>query len=420
MQRRAWAGAVSLAIIALGLATSTYLYVRGVKLSGPGTAYGDVCSLLFNTSCDATLLSSYGRVFGVSLGGWGVIYFGALALLLLFGLFLRKYFLEPALTAMIAVNAAGLGVSAYLTWLFVSGKVPLCPLCLFTHGLNVALLFSVAIYLGKSPPAVLRDLGAGLAYLLGPSGSETPVNVLRTLAFLCVLLSAVVLYLWLLFVGQPRRALPPLSATPVNAASEIARHDEADIPISAADPRIGPADAPIQLVVFSDFECPWCHKNAHVLDELLKQYPNQLSIVFKNFPLGKACNPLVTKEMHAHACELARAGVAAHEQGKFWPFHDALFARDTAPSPKELAQIAKRVGLNVDEFEQAVNSEAAYAKVKQDVDLAVSLDLIRTPSVFLNGRLLSSQGTKQLPQVIEQLLASSPASGPERESAPTE
>src|ERR1017187_1905318 len=100
------------------------------------------------------------------------------------------------------------------------------------------------------------------------------------------------------------------------------------IPIDGA-PFVGPKDARVTIVEFSDFQCPYCAQAVVKLNAILKAYPNQVKLIFKQFPL----------DMHSQAALAAAAAVAAHRQGKFWPLHDALFAGPHANSANEIAKI---------------------------------------------------------------------------------
>src|SRR5690554_3114423 len=112
MQNRKWAGRLALALVAVGLAVSLYLYVRGNKLASveniAGAAGSDVCSAVFQTSCDGTLQSAYSHILGLSVAGWGVVYFAAIGALLVAGSMLRTSFLSAALAVALGINLIGL------------------------------------------------------------------------------------------------------------------------------------------------------------------------------------------------------------------------------------------------------------------------------------------------------------------------
>ena len=127
------------------------------------------------------------------------------------------------------------------------------------------------------------------------------------------------------------------------------------IPIDGA-PFTGPKDARVTIVEFSDFQCPYCAQAVVKLRAVLKAYPNQVKLVFKQFPL----------DMHSQAALAAAAAVAAHRQGKFWPLHDAMFADRTHLSRQTILAMAGSIGLDTKRFEQVWDSPAVKQAVARE------------------------------------------------------
>lgn len=150
----------------------------------------------------------------------------------------------------------------------------------------------------------------------------------------------------------------------------------------------GKAGAPVTIVEFSDFECPFCKKAALNLKPRLKEYQNQVQLVFFNYPLDKNCNPYMQRDLHEHACDAAKAVVCAEKQGKFWPYHDLLFVHQPHYSAEELREYAKKVGLNLTNFESCIQSEETRSKVLADIEAGKTAGVQGTPAVFINGRQL--------------------------------
>ncbi len=422
MQSRKWAGAASVLLIAAGLGISLYLFARGNQLT-QGPAVSDFCNAVFDTSCDATLTSEYGHALGLSVAGWGVVYFAALAALVLGGIALRSVLLRAALAGALLLNLAGLVVSGYLAWLIVSGKVPVCPLCLVTHATNVLLFGALLLYRGESPTGFLKDTGAGLAYIFAPGQQSSPEQTTRLVAFVAAGLFVVATYQGLALRDQPPPAAPvlsPVAATPEaastsrNNAEQAVRNiiqsymdqDVIEIPVEADDPRLGPANAPAQLVVFSDFECPSCKAKSKLLLRLAETYGDRISIVEKNYPISSACNSAIVSNPHKFACNAAYAAVAAQMQGKYWPYHDLIYRLKNAPTLDALIQTARVAGLDLAKFSADMDSDAAKAKVKRDIDLGIKLKVIQTPTIYLNGRLLTAETSPQLPLLLNTIFES--------------
>ena len=153
---------------------------------------------------------------------------------------------------------------------------------------------------------------------------------------------------------------------PKEKADEIAGDDA---------PSFGPKDAPVTIVEFSDFQCPYCSMTAQVTDEIKKNYPDKVRVVFRQFPLS----------FHEDAHLASQAALAAHEQGKFWEMHDKLFANQKALKRANLEEYAKEIGLNMDEFNEALDSKKFAKQVDEDMELGKEVYVQGTPTMFING-----------------------------------
>jgi protein-disulfide isomerase len=158
--------------------------------------------------------------------------------------------------------------------------------------------------------------------------------------------------------------------------------DAVKIPVAGA-PSVGPANAKITLVEFSDFQCPYCAVAVGEINALLKAYPTQVKLIFKQFPL----------ETHPQADLAAAAAVAAHKQGKFWPMHDAMFAHRNDLSRKNIILLAKQVGLNTDQFESDIDSTEVRETVVRDVQDGDRAHVEGTPTLFISGQRYNGQVT---------------------------
>ncbi|MCX4241783.1 DsbA family protein [Paraliomyxa miuraensis] len=149
----------------------------------------------------------------------------------------------------------------------------------------------------------------------------------------------------------------------------------APVPLGTS-PRLGPDDAPVTIVVFGDFECPFCARGNDTITGLLEHYGGKLRVVYKHSPLP----------FHSHAYVAARASVAAQAQGKFWEFHDALYRKRARFDQDDLQAIAKEIGLDMKKFRKAMETLELDRAIEQDQALAMSLGVSGTPAYFINGR----------------------------------
>ncbi|WP_310600835.1 thioredoxin domain-containing protein [Desulfobulbus sp.] len=157
----------------------------------------------------------------------------------------------------------------------------------------------------------------------------------------------------------------------------------------------GKVDAPVTLVLFSDFECPWCGKLEPVLAELLAKNPDKLRIVFKHMPLP----------MHSFAEPAALAAIAAQKQGKFWEMHDALF-QTTNWTPNTIDETAVRIGLNMDKFRADLVSPEVQAQLAKDRSDAMAADVNATPSIFINSKPAKDRSLQNLQKMVNEALGS--------------
>lgn len=152
--------------------------------------------------------------------------------------------------------------------------------------------------------------------------------------------------------------------------------DEAvQIPI-AGDPVRGPANAKITIVEFSDFQCPYCAVAVGNLNRLLEKHPDDVRLVFKQFPL----------DIHSQAEFAAEAALAAHAQGKFWPMHDKLYANFRSLSPDNIMTWAKEMGLDMARFQAELKSAKYKPLVEKELEQGEKAGVLGTPTLYVNGK----------------------------------
>jgi protein-disulfide isomerase len=179
---------------------------------------------------------------------------------------------------------------------------------------------------------------------------------------------------------------------PVTAQPEFRRYD---IPTGDSY-AIGPADAPITIVEFSDYQCPFCRRwHDEVYEPLLAAYPGKIRLVYRHFPLSS---------IHPDATSAAEASMCAGEQDAFWPFHEKLFSSEALGSSTYL-QYAQDLGLNMSSFESCINDRKYQQAVDADLNFAVDLGIRSTPTFFINGlAVVGAQPLDVFQQVIDKEL----------------
>ena len=149
------------------------------------------------------------------------------------------------------------------------------------------------------------------------------------------------------------------------------------VPVNANDHIIGPRDAPITMVEYGDFECPFCRQSHLVVKEILDQLGDSLRFVFRHFPLTMA---------HPHAQSAAEAAEAAGAQGRFWEMHDVLFENQDALQHDELIEYAQAADVNPIDVADDLASDAMRERVRRDFRSGVRSGVNGTPTFFVNGR----------------------------------
>jgi protein-disulfide isomerase len=179
----------------------------------------------------------------------------------------------------------------------------------------------------------------------------------------------------------------------VEDAPQVVRYD---IPAEGY-PSIGPADAPITIVEFSDFQCPFCKRwHAEVYKPLLEAYPGKIRFVYRNLPLTT---------IHPDAQSAAEAALCAGEQNAFWQFHDKLLSGELLGTGV-YTQYASDLNLNTSTFESCLTANKYQAAIQKDSDFAINLGVNSTPTFFINGlAVVGAQPLDVFKQVIDKELA---------------
>ena len=161
-----------------------------------------------------------------------------------------------------------------------------------------------------------------------------------------------------------------------------------ELDTNAFDAKKGATNAPVQVIEFADVECPHCQMAAPQIKDLIARYGDTVELVFKNYPLGKKCNPELSRDMHPDACDAAVAIQCAGRQGDAFGMHDAVFA--TAASgesikTKALKRIAGELDLDTNQFAACLTSDDAWEEVRLQVGDGRKAGITGTPSFFVNG-----------------------------------
>jgi len=189
------------------------------------------------------------------------------------------------------------------------------------------------------------------------------------------------------------QAAGPVVEAPVTAEPQYTRYSVPTDDFYA----LGPADAPITIVEFSDYQCPFCRRwHDEVYEKLLAAYPGKIKFVYRNLPLTS---------IHPDAQGAAEAALCAGEQNVYWQYHDKLFSSEVLGSGV-YTQYAKELNLDMTAFENCTSTEKYRAKIQADSDFALNLGVNSTPTFFINGlAVVGAQPIDVFKQIIDKELA---------------
>lgn len=203
----------------------------------------------------------------------------------------------------------------------------------------------------------------------------------RWLVLLCFATITAIVFVFFFIRLQPIK--PKVDLTATSKAGSLSEPS-----VTFVNPSKGASNAKVTIIEFSDFQCDACKQLAKTLDVVLRTFPNDLRVVWKDLP-NESTHPLATLTAIAAHC--------ANDQGKFWEYHDLVFDRQNFLSEDELVRIAKDAGLNTDAFQKCYDARDTLGIVKKDYDEGVALEIVATPTMFINGtRIIGAVEVEQL------------------------
>jgi protein-disulfide isomerase len=157
----------------------------------------------------------------------------------------------------------------------------------------------------------------------------------------------------------------------------------------------GPKDAPVTVMEFADYQCPFCARNVPLVKQIMDAYPKDVKFVYKEFPLTS---------IHQHAMNASKAAFAAQRQGKYWEMHDKLFENSSNLAEDNLKKIAADLGLDVAKWEKDYKSPEVEKQVQDDIRLGTQSDVRGTPTMFVDGKRVQNRSFEGIKAMIDDAL----------------
>ena len=411
-----------LLLLGIGAAVSGWLLYHHVTVKTGNLTSPSLCNVSATFNCDDVVQSVYSEFLAIPVASWGLWYYlGLILLILIFAPVPGAPVEQKSRFAAILLFATSLSLPPtlllfYLSWFHIG------TLCLFCTGLYLVnfLLFAVVLTGKERAGTLFGDLREGFfgSFQLLFAGRLASARFPAFKTYGCwamLLVAAAILIrvpdLLVAHVFEPRKAalLARSAALPAVERWQKVEPEEMGIVYSGSsmqrDIAKGPEDAPLTLVEFVDFQCPACRRAAQQLKPLVDQFPGKVRIVFRNFPLDSNCNSAMKSSHHPYACIAATMARCAGLQSTeaFWKTHDALFDLSFW-NDENLFGLPGRLGLDQAAIDTCMGDGAALERVKVDVEHGIRLNLVSTPTVFLNGRRLLHTEIPYLPGMLKLIL----------------
>ena len=370
---------------AAGLVICLYLYSFHIDLLRGEIKSGLMCGADNGLGCHSVASGPYSSLLGLPLASWGAIFFSTLTLLGLGSVIFWRDCGRVFLRWAFYLAVLGLAFDLYLAYTMLFRIRAVCWLCIITYAINFLIIIALAkgVLKEPSPRISLRAIFPGTKDAEGFDLYYR--NVIKGLLIGGVLLATVI------GVGGSQFLSRSLTENDREQLVKIKKNLSRQKPrvISVKNrPTMGADNASVTVVEFSDFLCPFCAKASRYIKLAESATPDTARFVFRHFPLDKSCNMGVRTNLHPGACLLAEGAVCAFEQDKFWEFHDIAFETKGGISRSVVMDKASKIGLDLGEFKQCLDSGRGNEVVSEDIKAAYRAGVKSTPTLFINGRQL--------------------------------
>ena len=373
------------------------------------------CNISEKINCDAVNASPFAEVFGVPVASLGIWFYLALGTALLFLYGPGK---TSALLALSAAVASLFSIYLFVVSAFVIGSW--CVLCIGLYVINLALLVTA---LSLSAGRFIADVRSGAAMvaalplaILGRGSSASAPRIAALVGLALLLFASISLSDFMLVrVIYPRAEKQEVKQAGDKAYIAWQSAPSQQLPSASSgaltgDYAKGTPGAPIEVVEFSDFECPYCRKFYAQFEELQKEFAGKVHFVFRNFPLDKSCNPVMERELHKNACNAAALARCAGEQNRFWDAVDLLFKLDLEGSFERLLEdLGTALDLDPSALKECMSSGRQLQKIREDIAAGTALGIEGTPAVWINSKHLPMANVDTMRQIFNDLLGLSSA-----------
>lgn len=346
----------------------------------------EACGYATGLGCQGPNTSAYSEIFGIPVAYYGMLTYVVMLALSIAGLVFRASY---ATAWYFAISGWNVAYSVFLLIVSLVSLDSVCPWCAALYLVNILQLAFVLPALARPPwraPVVaFRTLAAtarkGLAFM----GAALAISVICLIG-------------WAAIYEKP----VPVSPQKASFLQQWSKEVVFDVPVIVGQ-KHGPDSAPVIIVEYTDFRCPYCRLMAETLKEVRAEYGDMVQIVFKDYPLDKKCNRYITMSVHADACVAHAGAFCAAEQQNFWSMYNLLWSiKERLLTVYHVRSYAKKIGLDVEEYDRCISSGRYLETLRTTIDEGMKLKVMGTPTVFVNGkRLGGSVPLKRLEWIVD-------------------
>lgn len=331
--------------------------------------FNPVCKISERMDCVAVALSPYSKIFGIHNSVYGIVGYFLLLVLIPLRLKTKIRIFAHLENYLFILALIFLGISIYLALVSTFKLHTFCLWCTCVYVVNLG-FFILSIFTLDSPFLIFRQFLEDFELVRGDP---------RVLISIVMIVILVVIGFLIQLNRLQAKKLARVRAFLKNQAVEL------EFP---NDPCIGPYDAPVTIIEFSDFQCPFCRRMHYVLKKMREKFGPRIRLIYKNFPLDAECNYAVRHSLHPGSCLAAYAAECAYQLGCFKEFYEKLI-RAGAYSEASLLTMAAEYGIDPEKFSACLKSEQTKKAVQKDIDDALKLKIKGTPMLVVNGKIIN-------------------------------
>lgn len=385
---------IALSLFGMGLAF--ILVTQHYNLLKKGFEEKSFCSINEFIDCDVVNASSYADIFSIPVAGLGLIFY--------FIIFIYSSIAQASsahkkdsLLFCFYLSFLALLFTIYMAYVSFFKLEVICLLCIGMYLLNlfIFLLFPPALRTKfREIPSLTVQYLRSLLNLKNSLGFKSRSWVHAGISCLIFGIGIFILMNMSVGFGQEKPKISEGQIIKAHFAQKKFKINPGNRPMW------GNKEAPITIVDFSDYQCPYCRVAAFNIKPALAEFKNKIAFYYVNYPLDMSCNPHMQRQLHRQACLAARASLCAHQENKFWEYHDLIFKNQRRLSKSKFLDLAKLLEIDRNQFNACLDSEKINNLVLEDIELAKKNKVSGTPSIFVNGRKLRAWGHRGILRAI--------------------